>query len=116
ASVSVCVGVGRKEGQENDIQVEMDRPVLDVVEIVLDARAQHVRGLGGASETVDLGPAGDAGRHIEAARVGGDLTSEFVVMRERMWPRTDNRHLASQDVEELRQLIKVAPAQDAPNP
>src|SRR5436190_18911901 len=44
-------------GHEEDLQVEQERPVLDVVEVVLDADADRSV----AAPAVDLGPAGDAG-------------------------------------------------------
>jgi hypothetical protein len=34
-------------------------------------------------------------------------------MGRRVWPRADQRHLAAQDVDELRQLIQAGHAQDS---
>ena len=55
---------GGEHRQQQDLQVERERPVADVVVVQLDAVGQ--RGL--AAQAVDLGPAGDAG--LDAVAVG----------------------------------------------
>ena len=54
---------------------------------------------------VDLRPTGDARLDALAMGVTGDLVAEFVVMRDRMRTRTDQAHLAGDNVEKLRQFI-----------
>src|SRR5262245_44788271 len=56
----------RAERLEDDVEVEPHRPVVDVVEIVLDALADLVDRVGLATPAVDLRPAGDAGLHAVA--------------------------------------------------
>ena len=58
---------------------------------------------------VDLRPAGDAGRKRD--RLGDPLPQ--VARRE--GPRADERHLAAQHVDELRQLVEPRAPQDAPD-
>src|SRR4051812_17155005 len=73
AAVAVRTAIGRAFGlrserilplqhgdrrDEQNVQVEDDRPVLDVMEIVLDAALQFLRRVGFAAPAVDLRPAG----------------------------------------------------------
>src|ERR1044072_8998135 len=51
----------RERRHRQDVEVEQQRPVLDVVEIVLDARLDLLLAVGLAAPAVDLCPAGDAG-------------------------------------------------------
>src|SRR5262245_65553696 len=62
AAVLVCIGVAEDEEDSlhDDAKVHPERPVAEVVEVVLDASTHVVDGLGLAAVAVDLGPAGDA--------------------------------------------------------
>ena len=46
-------------------------------------------------------------------RIGGDLSGIFVVMGERVWPWSDQRHLSSQNIHQLRKFVDAGAAQDA---
>ena len=70
-----CVEQRERRAHE-DVEVEQDRPVLDVVEVVLDAPADLFRRVGLAAPAVDLGPAGDARLDLVAGEVAVD---DFVV-------------------------------------
>src|SRR5256885_8070771 len=94
-------------------QVEPHRPVVDVVEVVLDARAHLVVGVGLAAEAVHLRPAGDAGQHVVAARIARDLLLVFSIVRKRVRARANQRHVALEHVDELRQLVDVPSSQEA---
>jgi hypothetical protein len=68
---SVC-HVGPKQASrrsQEDPQIQPDRPVLDVIEIVLEPSTQLCRGVNLSPETVDLGPSGDAGRQTMTSRI-----------------------------------------------
>src|SRR5262245_46518790 len=93
--------------------------MLDVVKVMLYTFPYLLEGVGLAAPAIDLGPAGDARLHPMArvvvldrllveqgARLGG----------ERMGPRTDDRHLAAQHVQELRQLVEAGAAQEGADP
>jgi hypothetical protein len=41
---------------------------------------------------------------------------ESVIMGDCVWPGSDQRHLAGKDVEKLRQLVQIAPAEKAADP
>src|SRR5690242_15523891 len=64
-SVGVLVEEALHDRQPHDLQVERDRPVLDVVEVVLDALLDR----GVAAPAVDLRPAGQAGLDLVAQHV-----------------------------------------------
>src|ERR1044071_4888361 len=108
--------LGRPQDLEHrhrqDLQIQPQRPVLDVVVVPLDAIAQ--RGL--AAEAVDLGPAGDAGLDAVAVAVAADVGLEQLDELRALRARAHQRHVAAQDVEELRQLVEGRAAQQPPDP
>src|SRR3712207_1548857 len=87
-----------RDGEQQDLQVEPERPVLDVVVVPLDPVRQ--RGL--AAQAVDLGPAGDPRAHAVAVVVAAHAPLEQLDELGALRPRADDAHLAPQDVEELR--------------
>src|SRR4029078_11926090 len=78
AFVDRSVGVGLtkppERGEEEDLDVEKERPILDVVEIEFDPLLQARI----AAPAVDLRPAGEAAAHAVAQHVVGDVVLEFV--------------------------------------
>src|SRR3954468_20086490 len=91
----------------DDLEVEPGGPVLDIPEVELDAvPPEELR------TAVHLGPAGQAGLHVEPLplpwRVLLDLVSEGRA-------RADEAHLAVEDVPELRHLVYGEAAQDPPH-
>ena len=95
--------------QPHDLEVERDRPVLDVVEVVLDALLDRRV----AAPAVDLRPAGQARAHLVAQHVLRDPLLELVDEERPLGPRADERHVAAQHVPELRQLVDVGAPQQA---
>src|SRR5687767_8636318 len=81
--------------QQDDLEVEPGRPVLDVVVVPLDAVGQRRL----ATEAVDLGPARDAGLDAVAVLVPVDLALETLDVADSLGARTDQGHVAAQDVE-----------------
>ena len=55
-----CLSEHDHHGLQDDLQVEQQRPVAQVGEVVLDARLHLVDGVGLAAQAVHLGEAGDA--------------------------------------------------------
>ena len=94
----LAVAPEAQECQPDDLEVEGQRPVVDVVEVVGDALAD--RGL--AAEVVDLGPAGDAGPDAVAGHVLRVALAEAGDELGSLGARADERHLAPEDVPELR--------------
>src|SRR5262245_12855962 len=64
-SVGVLLSEAAEEREDEDLDVEQERPVLDVVEVVLDALLDRRV----AAPAVDLRPAGDAALHAVAQHV-----------------------------------------------
>ena len=69
-----------------------------------------------AAETIDLRPTGDSRLHIVTACIQRDRLLEQLIVRERMRARADERHLAAQDVQQLRQFIDIVAAHPAADP
>src|SRR6266542_4356109 len=95
------------EGLQQNVEVEGQRPVLDVELVELQGLLRrHL------ATAVDLPPAGHAGRHLQARAeqlaVGGHL-----LRRQR--PRADQAHLALEDVQQLWQLVEAEPAEVFPD-
>src|SRR5690606_21218301 len=91
-------------------------PVLDIVEVIFRAHAYLLLGIGLPAPAVDLSPAGNAGLHPVAGEIAVDhLEIESVVGLggRGVRARTDERELAAQGIEELRQLIDRRLADDA---
>src|SRR3546814_13556048 len=98
-SIGVLAGEAREDRHHDDLEVEPERPVLDVGEIVVYPPADLFDRLGLATPAVDLCPAGNARldampRRVlpdrllvqQASGLGGDLVR----------PRPDDRHLSAQ--------------------
>src|SRR5690606_15258885 len=54
---------------DQDVEVEQYRPVLDIIEVVVDPLHDLVDGVGLAAPAVDLRPAGDAGLDAVAGEI-----------------------------------------------
>src|SRR6185437_5330713 len=72
ASVGVAVDEADEERATEDPEVEPDRPVLDVVEVVLHALVHPVERRRLAAPAIDLSPASDAGLDAVAVEVAID--------------------------------------------
>src|SRR5687767_3934374 len=95
------------EGEPHDFDVERDGPVFDVVEVELDTLFER----GVAAPAVYLRPAGDAGLDLVAQHVLRDAVLELLDEERPLGTRPDDRHVALEDVPELRQLVEVEAAQ-----
>lgn len=106
ASVRVLIAPDYGQRLADDHQIEHQRPVAYVVDVVLDAGTHLVEGFGFAAQAVDLGPAGDAGFDLVPQHVALDEFAVLLVVRDRMGTRADDAHAALQDVDELGQLVE----------
>src|SRR5436305_11460658 len=97
------------EREPHDLEIERDRPVLDVIEVVLDALLERRV----AAPAVDLRPSSDAGLDLVAQHVLRDAVLELLDEERPLRTRADDRHVAAEDVPELRQLVEVESAQPA---
>src|SRR5689334_21672905 len=94
--------------QPHDLDIESNRPVLDVIQIVLDSLLERRI----AAPAVDLGPAGDAGLDLVAQHVLRDAVLELLDEERPLRSRSDDRHVALEHVPELRPLIEIVTAQE----
>src|SRR5437763_5681334 len=94
---------GARRAQQ-DLQVDERRAVLDVPEVELDPLRP-----GEPRPAVDLRPARDPGPDIEPVALPLVVLVDLVTERR---PWSDDRHLAADDVPELRQLVQRQPPQD----
>ena len=97
---------------KQNLDVEEEIPVLDVVNVVADARLDG----GVPPQAVDLGPAGDAGTDLVLHHVQGDLLLELPHIVGHLRPGTHQAHVPLEDVEELGQLVDGQLPQDGAKP
>src|SRR2546423_4003368 len=97
-----------QDGHHHDLQVEPERPVLDVVVVPLHSIDE--RGL--PSQAVDLRPAGDARLDAMTVLVAMDRLLEQGDDVVALGSRADHGHVSSQNVDELGQLVQRAPTQE----
>src|SRR5690606_38189419 len=98
---------------QQDLEVQHQRPVAKVVEVVIDA-APHLGEVGGLPPAaVDLRESRDAGRGFVAHHVAVDEPSILLVVRDGVGPRADEAHPTLQHVDELRQLVERVAAEKA---
>src|ERR1700733_14474765 len=83
-SISVAIPGGGKHRADDDLQVEPERPVVDVEKVVFDALAHFVVLIDLAAVAVDLRPSGDARFDVVTPRVERDAALELVIVRQRM--------------------------------
>ena len=94
--------------RSEDLQVDARRAVLHVPDVELDpVGPRQLRA------AVDLRPAGQAGTDREALALSLGVAL-YLVAEGR--PRPDHRHLAADDVPELRQLVDRRSSKQAPDP
>src|SRR5215218_3826746 len=107
-SLGVVASEQRRDRHQDDLQVEPERPVLDVVVVPLDPVVE--RGL--PAQPLHLRPAGQTGLDAMAVAVAVDVLLEGADEVRALRARPDDRHVAAQDVEELRQLVERQAAHD----
>jgi len=99
------LGQQRKRRLQQDLDVQPQRPGVDVAQVDVDALLHLFQGLGLAPAAIDLGQAGDAGFDPMAGHVGADFPRVVVVVCNRMGAWADQCHVPLQHVEQLRQFI-----------
>src|SRR2546430_15989669 len=101
----------RAESPREDLEVEPERSVLDVEQVVLEL-ARHVLGRARVA-ALDLRPTGqpwlDEQPRPEMRNRGFQVALELGPLR----PRSDEAHIAAHDVQELRKLIQARRPQEA---
>lgn len=103
-------------GHVDDAQVEPERPVLHIPDVLTDAVFHLIEFLGLATATVHLCPTGNARLQQMAHHVFVYQCRIFLGMLEHMRTRTDYRHVSQEYIDELRQLIDAALAEEIAKP
>src|SRR5665213_3318875 len=98
----------RWEGLHKNLQIQTERPGVDVSEIQLNPLIE-IR-IGAA---IDLPQARQPGLHTETPHQGGSIEFRNIPL----WQRAGayERHLSPQHIEELRQFVERCLAQNAPD-
>src|ERR1700676_3704850 len=100
------------DGLEDDQQIQSNRDVLEVVQVVgdlLDIVFER-----GAISVIDLRPASGARFNHPALFVEGNLASTFLFLVRHKRPRSHKIHVAAENVVELRQPIEASWADPLP--
>src|SRR5262245_60031723 len=106
--VRVAVHQPAENGHPQDADIQPRGPVRDVVKVVLKPLSQRSV----APPAVDLRPPGNPGFHAMAGHVVRDRLPELMDEHWPLRPRTDQAHVATQDVDQLRQLVEAGPPQE----
>src|SRR5687767_4211528 len=85
---------GREHRQDQRPDVEQQRPVVDIVDVMGDTALDLLVATCLAAEPVHLRPAGDPGLDALPGGVGGQLAAQLLVVRDRMRPWSHEAHLA----------------------
>ena len=82
---------------------------------MLDPLPHFIECIGLAAQAIDLSPAGNSRFDVMAPEHLADMIGEHTVVGDRMRTRPHNRHLATQDIQQLRQFIDIGLAQHPPD-
>src|SRR5450631_2435989 len=117
-SISVLVLHHQRQWRlEQNVEIEQHRPVLDVIEIELDALLDFLLAVDLAAPAIDLRPAGNPGLDAVAREIAVDGRVEQSALQFALHgvrAGTDQRQIAFEDdVEELRQFVEAGLADEA---
>ncbi len=101
------------EGEEEHLTIEPPGAVLEIVEVKLKA-AQHLLHSVGVA-VVESGVAGNARAYLIEKLVTAVEFHYLVYKVFPLWAVANERHVATEDVPELRQLIEVVGAHETPD-
>src|SRR6266851_2516243 len=106
----------RGQGLDKDPEVKPQAPVLHIPHVIVDPAA-YALGIGRLpAGAIDLSPPSDAGFDIATPSILGDRCVKEDIVSLGVRSRSDQGHLAIEDVEKLGQLVDAAPAKPAPQP
>lgn len=111
-SVRVFTTEAMNERPKYDLEINPKRPMLNVIQIVIDALAHFLNIFCGTTKTVDLRPTSYSGLYTMSLHIGVDLLAVVFVVLNCMRPGSDNRHIASQNIDELRKLVQAVSTQE----
>ena len=101
-----------RHGHQQDFDVSTDRPALDVLIVSINACGHRFNRIGAPAQALDLGQTGEAGAGSKAQMIVGDLGAVLLIMRQGVWTRADDRHVAAQNINKLGKLVDAGLADD----
>src|SRR5690606_6579651 len=107
--VGVAVDEAAENGEQQDADIEPERPVFDIEEVVLEPFAEGCV----ASEAVDLGPTGHTGLDVLSEHVAAPVFAEALDEFGALGAGADEGHVALEDVEELGEFVEAGSAEPA---
>src|ERR1022692_753349 len=110
--VSIAAAEDVPHSQREDAQIEPQRPVVDVVQVILYPLAQ----VAAAAQVVDLSPTRDPRLHHVLLHVAWNFLPELRDELRSLWSWTDQRHVAVKDVEKLWKLVEAVAAKQRAEP
>lgn len=103
---SEAEGEHAPEGEGEDADVEPQGEIVDIFKVGFHA-VGHVFNLGcGASESADLSISCKAGTHLVTTHVIWNPFRIIACVFEHVGPGSDERHVALEDIEQLRQFVE----------
>src|SRR5450631_3148938 len=111
----ICVASAHKlhAGQDNDLEVLSQAPVVNVPEVAVDPALHLFNASRFAPKAFDLGPAGYSRFYMMAERIIRQQVAEMIVMRQCMRPRPHQRHIPTENIEQLGQFIDAGITQNS---
>src|SRR5882672_1343980 len=95
-----------KDRLHHYLQIELQGPISQVIEIMFDARLHLVERVGFPAQTVDLRQTRDPRLDFVTDHVALDEAAVHLVVRHRVGAWADHAHAALQHVEKLRQFVE----------
>ncbi len=108
AGSGASAGEDYADGAEDDLEIEPEVPFFDVGHVEGDVAVKR-----GIAAALHLPETGDAGGDIETAEMAGLVLHDFAGDG---GTRSDDTHVATKDIEELRQLVERILAENAAEP
>src|SRR5689334_15946058 len=94
-------------GFDDDLDIEPQRPILDIIEIVAGAFLDA----GIAAHPIGLCPAGNTSLLLMTVDIARDALTKTLDPHWLLGARADDAHLTAQNIDELRQLVERVAAQ-----
>ena len=105
-----------KDGPNDDLDIKPQRPVINVIQVVVDALAHLLDILSRPPKTVDLRPTRNTGSDSMPLHVGVNLLPIVLIVFNGVRARSNNRHITKQHIEKLRHFVEAIAAQEGTDP
>jgi hypothetical protein len=106
----------KQNGPQEYIEIKTNGPVADVIHVVSQPTEKFFPGVERAPPSIHLSQARDPRFcQIPEPVVITDFLEFYSldVCSQRMWPRSNERHLTHEDIDQLREFVETVPSQQA---